>query len=413
MKAKFVQFHVLVSYPASLLNRDDVGLAKRIPFGGAVRTRISSQCLKRHWRTYDGVKSLKSLKLPESIRSRRTLEKYLLEPLLNEGIEKKRAFACVSVLQEIMTGHEAKDKQQKAKDKQQESESGDNEPSFSSAKQIVVLGRPEVEYLLKVAREACANTNLSDPEGFRKYFRDREDLKKNLRGLYCGSGLDAALFGRMVTSDFLARTDAAVHVAHAFTVHEEMAEPDYFTAVDDLEKEREELGAGHINTTELSSGLYYLYVVVDVEKLIENITGRKENRLKEDLELAGMVVESLLHTIATVSVGAKKGSTAPYSYASLVIAEIGDSQPRSFANAFLDPVKPPQLLRKTYEALACYLAEVDGMYADGEYIPQRFVAATGPIDALRPHLLGEKESPLSLSGVAQRIRAAILEGADA
>jgi CRISPR system Cascade subunit CasC len=405
MKAKFVQFHVLVSYPASLLNRDDVGLAKRIPFGGAVRTRISSQCLKRHWRTYDGVKSLKSLKLPESIRSRRTLEKYLLEPLLNEGIEKKRAFACVSVLQEIMTGHEAKDEQQ-------ESESGDNEPSFSSAKQIVVLGRPEVEYLLKVAREACANTNLTDPKSFRKYFKDKKELKENLRGLFCGSGLDAALFGRMVTSDFLARTDAAVHVAHAFTVHEEMAEPDYFTAVDDLEKESEELGAGHINTTELSSGLYYLYVVVDVEKLIENITGRKENRLKEDFELAGMVVESLLHTIATVSVGAKKGSTAPYSYASLVIAEIGDSQPRSFANAFLDPIKPSQLLRRTYEALASYVAEIDRMYSDGDYVPQRFVAATGPIDALRPHVLGEKESPLSLSGVAQRIRAAILEGAD-
>jgi CRISPR system Cascade subunit CasC len=401
MKSRFVQFHVLVSYPASLLNRDDVGLAKRMPFGGAVRTRISSQCLKRHWRTYEGVKSLRSLKLPESIRSRRTLEKYLLEPLLDEGIEEIKANACVSVLQEIMIGR-------KGKGKQEESESGNDESSFSGAKQIVVLGMPEVEYLLKVAREACSQ--VSNPKDFKNYLKDRKDLKENLRGLYCGSGLDAALFGRMVTSDFLARTDAAVHVAHAFTVHEETAEPDYFTAVDELLQETEELGAGHINTTELSSGLYYLYLVVDVEKLIENITGRKENRLKEDLELAGMVVESLLHTIATVSVGAKKGSTAPYSYASLVIAEIGDSQPRSFANAFLDPIKAPQLLQKTYEALAGHVAQVDRMYSDEEYIPQRFVAATGPIDALRPHLLGEKDSPFSLSGVAQRIRTAILEG---
>lgn len=45
-KAKFVQIHTLTSYPAVLLNRDDAGFAKRLPFGGVTRTRISSQCLK-------------------------------------------------------------------------------------------------------------------------------------------------------------------------------------------------------------------------------------------------------------------------------------------------------------------------------------------------------------------------------
>ena len=47
---RFLQIHTLHSYPAALLNRDDSGLAKRMPFGGVTRTRISSQCLKRHWR---------------------------------------------------------------------------------------------------------------------------------------------------------------------------------------------------------------------------------------------------------------------------------------------------------------------------------------------------------------------------
>ena len=46
----FLQIHTLTAYPASLLNRDDAGLAKRIPFGNAQRLRVSSQCLKRHWR---------------------------------------------------------------------------------------------------------------------------------------------------------------------------------------------------------------------------------------------------------------------------------------------------------------------------------------------------------------------------
>ena len=38
-----VQVHALVAYPASLLNRDDSGLAKRLPYGDAMRTRISSR----------------------------------------------------------------------------------------------------------------------------------------------------------------------------------------------------------------------------------------------------------------------------------------------------------------------------------------------------------------------------------
>ena len=48
--ARFLQIHTLHSYSAALLNRDASGWAKRMDFGGATRTRISSQCLKWHWR---------------------------------------------------------------------------------------------------------------------------------------------------------------------------------------------------------------------------------------------------------------------------------------------------------------------------------------------------------------------------
>ena len=82
MSARFLQIHTLTNYPASLLNRDDAGFAKRMPFGGAVRTRISSQCLKRHWRVYDGENSLKSIDAPESVRSRIAFERYVVEPLV-------------------------------------------------------------------------------------------------------------------------------------------------------------------------------------------------------------------------------------------------------------------------------------------------------------------------------------------
>lgn len=45
---RFLQIHFLAPYTAALLNRDDAGLAKRLPYGGSLRTRVSSQCLKRH-----------------------------------------------------------------------------------------------------------------------------------------------------------------------------------------------------------------------------------------------------------------------------------------------------------------------------------------------------------------------------
>jgi hypothetical protein len=71
---RFIQIHTLHTYPAALLNRDDAGLAKRLPLGNAVRTRISSQCLKRHWRVVEDQFALSRLDVPMAIRSRGTLE---------------------------------------------------------------------------------------------------------------------------------------------------------------------------------------------------------------------------------------------------------------------------------------------------------------------------------------------------
>ena len=58
---RFLQIHSLHGYSAALLNRDDSGLAKRITYGGRVRTRVSSQCLKRHWRMADDVHALQRI----------------------------------------------------------------------------------------------------------------------------------------------------------------------------------------------------------------------------------------------------------------------------------------------------------------------------------------------------------------
>ena len=68
---RFLQVHTLTPYTAALLNRDDSGLAKRLPYGSTLRTRVSSQCLKRHWRLAQDTHDFSQLaRNVESFRSR-------------------------------------------------------------------------------------------------------------------------------------------------------------------------------------------------------------------------------------------------------------------------------------------------------------------------------------------------------
>jgi CRISPR system Cascade subunit CasC len=361
MASRFLQIHTLTNYPASLLNRDDAGFAKRMPFGGGVRTRISSQCLKRHWRVYDGDNSLKSIDAPESVRSRVTFERFIVGPLVAEGIDESVARVAAQKLIGKVFGGEAK--QEKA-DKKGGKKKSEEEKSVASKSaetaQVTVLGRPELEYLCQLAREAIKE-GKGVPEQIEKVIGDRKDkdLNENLKALSLGAGLGAALFGRMVTGDILSRTDAAIHVAHAITVHSQMTESDYFTAIDDLRRDEGEQGSGHINASELTSGLFYGYVVVDVNGLVSN--------LGDNRALAGDVVERLVHIVSTVSPGAKKGSTAPYAYSHLVLVESGNAQPRTLQNAFIEPVRATgNLVHNTYAAMQQHLADLDAMYGKGE-----------------------------------------------
>ena len=108
-----------------------------------------------------------------------------------------------------------------------------------------------------------------------------------------------------------------------------------FSVVDDLQREDEDAGAAHIGDMELTAGLFYGYVVVDVPGLVSNLEGCKaEDCQAADRELAGRVVHNLIHLIATVTPGAKLGSTAPYSRARFMLVEAGSSQPYSLADAF-------------------------------------------------------------------------------
>ncbi len=417
--SRFLQIHTLTSYPASLLNRDDAGFAKRIPFGGAIRTRISSQCLKKHWRSFDGEGGLAGLGQPMSVRSRFTFDEHVVKPLVEgEKLDRTLVLAVTQAVMDTFLGKSAKSAKKQADDEEKAEAGakgngkkkavGEEEAEVLQTGQITVLGKPEVDYLRDLVRSVCA----AKPKPEKAAEAVKEHLgkpgQKNIGAMRCSAGLDAALFGRMVTSDMLAHGDAAVHVAHAFTVHAEATESDYFSAVDEiLEMREDELGSGHIGTSELTSGLFYEYVAIDVPLLVSNLEGcdRKE-WMKADRTLAADVVKRFVKLVATVSPGAKLGSTAPHAWAHLVLVEAGNAQPRTLANAFLRPVDArPDLVASAYAALAKHAAEFDRMY--GATFERR-LAAIGPVEGLCDTLKVPKSEPLPevAAWAASQIRSA-------
>ena len=412
---KFLQIHTLTSYPATLLNRDDAGFAKRLPFGGATRTRVSSQCLKYHWRNFDGENALYGMDVPRSLRSRETFYRRIVKPLIDDGYPEGLVRAAAFALQERLLSD---DKAGKRDLKTLIHPDEDDDPrEILETNQVTIFGVPEMRYLRNLVAEKIEGVEDAYPAFFNgeepdsdavsdaaEDMRDfnRRDLKKNLKGLELASGLDAAMFGRMATSDVLARGDAAVHVAHAFTTHEQEAESDYFSAVDELRRddpqESGEMGAGHINSQELTSGLFYGYVTIDVPLLVSNLSGvERENWTDGNTELAAEVVRRFVQLIATVSPGAKLGSTAPHSYANCLFVESGSAQPRTLANAFQSPVDERDVLANSYDALAGYVDDMDGMYG---VQTDRRLAAMGPTERLTDRIEGVDE-PVPVPDVAE------------
>ena len=350
---RFLQIHTLHSYPAALLNRDDSGLAKRMPFGDAVRTRISSQCLKRHWRVAEDEFAIHSIPGAEAaIRSRNVVERKVIQPIRDAGGIAEDVLAAVeSAFNVGVYGA-----------------SGTSE----SGRQPLLLGLPEVEHLRERALEIChvhTNDAVTAKTAAEALFSQRQGEGANFRAFREAArlpgGLEGALFGRMVTSDPAANIEAAVHVAHAFTVHREESESDYFSVVDDLQGDDEDAGAAHIGDMELTAGLFYGYVVVDVPGLVSNLEGCDAKAWESaDRTLASRVVECLAHLIATVSPGAKRGSTAPYGYADLMLIEAGVRQPRSLANAFRSPARAQ--VEDATQRICGHLGKLDKAYGATE-----------------------------------------------
>lgn len=318
----FVQLHFLTPYAPSNLNRDDLGRPKTALFGGTQRLRVSSQSLKRAWRTSSIFEDALGGHMGTRTKRFGEIALDVLKPKLDDKKATKLASKIAEVFGTVVDG-------------------------ALLTEQLAYITPDE-----KRAIEALAK-KLAKEGG-------REPTEEELAALVgrAKGAADVALFGRMLAAKTEFNVEAACQVAHAISVHKVAIEDDYFTAVDDLQTadDKEGSGAAHVGTQEFASAVLYHYVCIDRTLLLENLGG--------DEALAAKTLRSLGQACLTVAPGGKQASFASRSRAHFALAEKGSFQPRSLASAFLKPVTGDDLLAGGVEALRAIRAKLDGIYGE-------------------------------------------------
>lgn len=327
----FVEVHVIQNYALSNLNRDDTGAPKTCEFGGARRARISSQCLKRAVRTYFREEEV----VPSQSLSHRTkrLKEAVVKRLTSRQVEPEEANALAVAAIEQLGLKLDKEKTQ----------------------YLLLVGAQEIDRLAVLAldyREALLDAKKTGKG-------DKALQTQLLEALDGGDAVDLALFGRMIADKPDKNVDAAVQMAHAFSTHAVSTEFDFYSAVDDLQPEdaEEGAGAGMLGTTLYNSACYYRYANVDFCQLVTNLSG---NRAKAETAVRAFL-QGMIHAVPT----GKQTASAAQNPPALIMVTLRETGLWSLANAFTKPVRTAggeDLIGLSAGALVTHFGQLAKMY---------------------------------------------------
>lgn len=326
----FLQLHILTAYPPANLNRDDNGQPKTAVFGGVQRLRISSQSLKRAWRTSQIFED----RLAGHIGARtQRIGKEIFDYIMAQEGDEKKASAIARKIADLFG---------KLK--------GEKDATPLYIEQLAFIAPEERTKALALA------DRLS--KGEEKLELSAGDVLVKADG-----AADIAMFGRMLADDPGFNREAAVQVAHAISTHRVTLEDDYYTAVDDLKSaaNSDDAGTSFIGVQEFAAGLFYLYICADLDLLVANLNG--------NAALAKSAVGALIEAAAKVAPRGKQNSFASRAQASFVLAEAGSDQPRTLAAAFLKPVTErdgDDPVAASVGRLTGFRAKLAAAYGDGD-----------------------------------------------
>lgn len=329
------EIHMLKNYPPTNLNRDENGAPKSCLFGGVNRGRISSQCLKRSWRTSAvfqqeiGAENLgtRTRKLPQLVGDK----------LLGMGVKPE----IVELVVPKISGFGNKD--------------GTENKKGNFTAQVIFFGPQDITAAAEAVKAILADCKSEKEVKALK----GKDLQAAVKGAETRAvTLDIALFGRMVTSDAFRDVEASMQVAHAISTNKVAMESDYFTAMDDLLSgdSMDESGAGMIGDIDYNSSCYYIYASLDTDILRENLRDAENAD-----EIVAKAVPALIRTMAFTNPSGKQNSFAGHVLPGAVLVECKDTKiPTSMVNAFVEPARSGKadLLCSSIEKLA---AEADSV----------------------------------------------------
>ena len=331
----FIQLHLLTAYAPSNLNRDDLGRPKTAKMGNTDRLRISSQSLKRAWRTSDCF--YQSLSDHIGVRSRRFARYWVYKPMIDNGISEK--IAKESAIK--IAGQFGKVKNEKSPKDPLTNLEIEQLVHISSNEQQAI--KQLVDLLISEKREPTDN--------------EVKLLRKE------NSSIDIALFGRMLADSPAFNIEAACQVSHALGVSTVTIEDDFFTAVDDLNNNDVDAGSAHLGERGFASALFYTYVCISRDLLLENLNG--------DEVLVEKTLKALTESAAKVAPTGMQNSFASRAYTSYLLIEKGSQQPRSLAVAYFNPIRSQDLVNDAITRLEEQRDKFDKVYgqcADSRYV---------------------------------------------
>ena len=331
----FIQLHFLTAYAPANLNRDESGRPKTAIMGGVERLRISSQSIKRAWRVSEAFHQAVDQNVGK--RTRLMGYEYVYKPMINGGIEEKisktSAERVAAQFGKVKCVNKSTIKE------------------YLETEQIVNLSNYEIE-LINSLTSQLINGNREPREDELSFLRKEQH------------SVDIALFGRMLTNPDKSdnksviknrvqfNVEAACQVSHPISVNAVAVERDFFTAVDDLNQD--ESGSAHMNEHEFASALFYTYLCINRDLLVENLGG--------DEALAKRAIVALTKASLTVAPTGKQNSFASRAYASYALAEIGQQQPRSLAAAFFTPVRGEDQIQTAIQRLEAQRDSFEKVY---------------------------------------------------
>lgn len=311
-----IAIHAIQNHSPANLNRDDLGAPKTCYFGGVLRSRISSQCIKRSIRMSPQFKSLLG-----GVRTRQ-LAKLIAEKVAGSSHVKKRA---ASILERC--GIKPKDE--------------------NRSDMLVYTTKEAVADMAALLQESGGKSDEDLAHEFGRLISQRVAVP------------DMALTGRMLETGVLQETtvEGALQVAHAISTHEARPEVDYYVAADDIPGD--DAGAGYVDEAMFASACFYKYFSIHWETLLANLNTYGDNHAS----LAAHTVGAFIRGVALVNPTGKQNSFAAQNPPDGMLVEIR-STPLSYANAFAKPAVQGErdLISQSIAQLAQYLHDLDTGY---------------------------------------------------